>query len=80
MVSGIVVFTTCVPEVPAIVSVLVPTCVVLPAISVSWVAPVAGFGEMEAVTPLGKPVTARFTLPVKPYSGVTQMDWEPVAP
>lgn len=28
-------------------------------------------GEKDAVTPLGKPETDRFTLPVKPYCGLT---------
>ena len=30
-----------------------------------------GFVPHEAVTPVGKPVTERLTLPVNPYSGVT---------
>ena len=30
----------------------------------------AGFGEIEALTPFGKPDTERLTNPLKPYSGV----------
>jgi hypothetical protein len=54
-----------------IVSVLLPTVAELLAISVNVLAPVDGFGEKDAVTPLGSPVTARFTLPLKPYRSFT---------
>ena len=41
---------------------------VLAAVSVSKLEPVAvGFGAKDAVTPLGRPDTARLTLPVNPY-------------
>jgi hypothetical protein len=60
------------PDVPVIVRVYCPTAAVLLAVSVSELFPVVGFGvKADAVTPLGTPDTARFTLPVKPYSGVT---------
>lgn len=32
--------------------------------------PFVGFGEIEAVTPFGKPEIARLTNPLKPYSCV----------
>ena len=59
------------PEVPVIVTVLVPMLAELAAVSVSVELPVAGFGENEAVTPVGKPVTDRLTFPVKPYCEIT---------
>ena len=55
------------PDVPVIVSVLLPPLAVLLAVSVSVLAPVVDVGEKEAVTPLGKPDTERFTLPLNPY-------------
>lgn len=57
------------PEVPVTVSVEVPVAAVLLAVSVSVLLPLVGFGEKDAVTPAGSPVTARFTLPVKPSTG-----------
>ena|ERR1700733_12782181 len=55
------------PEVPVMVSVAVPGVAVLLPVSVSVLVPVVGFGVKEADTPLGRPVTARLTLPVNPY-------------
>ena len=40
------------------------------AVNVSVEVEVVGLGENEAVTPLGRPETVRFTLPVNPYSGL----------
>ena len=40
-------------------------------VRVSVLVEVAGFGLNAAVTPLGKPEAAKFTLPVKPFSGAT---------
>ncbi len=63
------------PEVPVMVSVKVPSAAVLLAVKVRMLVPIelllveVGFGENDAVTPLGRPVTARFTLPLNPYSG-----------
>jgi hypothetical protein len=60
------------PEVPVMVRVYCPRLAVLLAVSVNVLKPVVGFGAKDAVTPLGRPdVTARFTLPVNPYWGVT---------
>jgi hypothetical protein len=59
------------PEVPVIVAVYLPTLAELAAVSVSVLLPVVGFGENDEVTPLGSPETARLTLPVNPYCGLT---------
>lgn len=54
-----------------IVRVLVIAVAEVLAVRVSVLVPVVDVGENEAVTPLGNPAIARFTLPVKPYSGIT---------
>lgn len=61
------------PEVPVIVSVFVPRLAALLDVSTNRELPAVGFGEKDAVTPLGNPETARLTLPVNPYSGFTLM-------
>jgi hypothetical protein len=60
MPSGKDVLTESLPDVPVMVIVLSPTGTVLAAESVSSVWPLAGFGEMDAVTPCGRPDTASF--------------------
>ena len=59
------------PEVPVIVIVEFPGSaepLTAKVIVLSGVLlPVAGFGEKDAVTPLGRPDAARVTLPVNPY-------------
>ena len=55
------------PEVPVTVTVYCPIVAVLLAVSVTVLLPVVGFGVKDAVTPLGRPETARFTLPANPY-------------
>ena len=67
-----VVVAVSVPEVPVMVSVYGPTATELDAASVSVLLPVVGLGEKDAVTPVGRPETERFTLPVKPYCGLTE--------
>ena len=62
-----------VPEVPVTVTVFVPRLAVLLAVKVNVAFPVVGLGEKDAETPLGRPETARLTLPVNPYSGFTPM-------
>lgn len=59
------------PEVPVTVTVRCPMLAELLAVSVSVLLPVVGFGAMDAVTPLGRPDTERFTLPMNPYWGLT---------
>jgi len=54
------------PDVPVMVTILVPMGAVPVAESVKEEFPVAGFGEMLAVTPLGRPDTDRLTGPRKP--------------
>jgi hypothetical protein len=62
----------CLPEVPVMVSVYWPTGAVLLVVRVSVLPEVLGFGVNAAVTPLGRPATERFTLPVNPYCGFTE--------
>jgi hypothetical protein len=59
------------PDVPVIVTALVPVAAVLPAAKFRMVSLVAGLGENVAVTPLGKPEIAKVTLPLNPYCGLT---------
>ena len=58
------------PDVPVIVTVLVPVAAALPAANVRELVVVAEAGVKVAVTPLGKPDAVRATLPVKPFLGV----------
>jgi hypothetical protein len=60
------------PEVPVIVTVVVPGVAELPAVNVKTLVPVVGFGFQRAVTPLGKPDTERVTLPANPYCEFTR--------
>jgi hypothetical protein len=67
MVSEVVVVTEVPPEVPVMVIVFVPTGAVAFAVKVTVEEPfVAGLGENEAVTPLGRPDTDRLTAPMNP--------------
>jgi hypothetical protein len=66
IVRGTVVLALTDPEVPVMVTLVCPSVAVLLAVSVMTLEPVVGFGTNVALTPLGKPVTARFTLPVNP--------------
>jgi hypothetical protein len=52
------------------VSMYCPRLAVLLAVSVSTLFPVVGFGLKDAVTPLGRPETARVALPLNPYCGL----------
>jgi hypothetical protein len=54
------------PDVPVIVTVDVPGAAELPAVTVNWLFPVEGFGEILALTPLGNPETLRLTGFVNP--------------
>ena len=55
------------PDVPVTVTVDCPMVAALLAVNVSVLLPVVGFGVKDAVTPLGRPDTARVTLPANPY-------------
>jgi hypothetical protein len=62
------------PEVPVMVTVELPAAAVLLAVSIKVAL------ANEAVTPLGIPEADSAGLPVKPFSGVTVMVLEPLAP
>src|ERR1700733_15685680 len=66
-----VVVTITSPEVPVIVSVVLPGAAEPLAVNVNKLVPVVGFGFQRAVTPLGNPETEKVTWPVKPYCGFT---------
>src|SRR5215470_3209725 len=69
-----------VPEVPVTVSVKVPVAAALPAVTVSVLAEVALVGLKFAVTPEGRPEIDRFTVPLKPLTGLTLMVLVPMLP
>jgi hypothetical protein len=75
------------PDVAVIVIRLVPFAAALPAVSVNvsytlelYRVTEAGFGDMEAVTPLGKPETERLMLPLKPFWPERSREMELVVP
>lgn len=74
------------PDVPVMVTTVVPSATELPADSVRIAssygvfAVLVGFGEIVAVTPLGRPETARVTGPLKPLEEASAMGLEVVAP
>jgi hypothetical protein len=72
-VSAIVVVAVRLPDVPVMVTVAVPWEAPAPAVRVSVLVAAVGFGTKAAVTPVGKPVAARVTLPVNPPASVTVM-------
>jgi hypothetical protein len=57
-----------------------PRLAELLAVNVSVLPPVVGFGEKEAVTPLGRPEAERLTVPANPFWGFTLMEVVPEAP
>jgi hypothetical protein len=68
------------PDVPVIVTVEVPVAAVALAVSVNVLVEVVGFGLNPAVTPLGIPVAASITLPLKPFAGTTVIVLVPLLP
>jgi hypothetical protein len=68
------------PDVPVIVTVTVPAAAVLLAVSVNVLVLVVLLGLKDAVTPPGRPVAVKLTLPLKPFCGVTVMVLVPLAP
>jgi hypothetical protein len=58
------------PEVPVIVTVVVPVVAVASAENVSVEVLLAGFALNAAVTPLGNPDAESVTLPSNPFAGV----------
>src|SRR5260370_4400115 len=68
------------PEVPVMVTAAVPMVAVLPAVSVKVLVPVVLAGLKEAVTPFGRPGADKLTVPANPFSGVSVIVLEPLAP
>ena len=68
------------PDMPVTVTVAVPVAAVLLAVSVNLLVLAVLVGLNDAVTPLGRPVANKLTLPVKPFCGVTVMVLAPLAP
>jgi hypothetical protein len=68
------------PDTPVIVTVAAPVAAVAPAVKVKVVEVVEGFGLNAAVTPVGKPVAEKVTLPVKPFIAATVIVLVPPVP
>ena len=68
------------PEVPVMITVTVPAVAVLLAESVSVLLVEVLGGAKEAVTPLGRPVADKLTLPEKPPWGAKEIVLEPLVP
>jgi len=69
-----------VPDVPVIVTDVVPVVAVALAVKVTTLVPVVGFVPKLAVTPLGRAEVESDTLPVKPPLGVTVIVELPLLP
>jgi hypothetical protein len=68
------------PDVAVMVIVDVPIAAVLLAVSVNVLVLVVLLGLKAAVTPLGRPVTDKLTLPLKPFCGVMVIVLVPPVP
>jgi hypothetical protein len=68
------------PDMPVTVTVAAPIAAVLVAVSVNVLVFAVLLGLNDAVTPLGRPVADKLTLPMKPFCGVTVMVLAPLAP
>jgi len=68
------------PDEPVTVTVAVPVVALPLADRVKRLLVVAVFVLKTAVTPLGRPDTVKFTLPLNPFSGLIVMAVEPAAP
>jgi len=68
------------PEVPVMVTVLVPVEAVELAVNVTELLDVVGFVPKLALTPAGNPEADKLTLPVKPLEGVTVIVLLPLLP
>jgi len=68
------------PDVPVTVTFTVPAGAAVPAVNVNVLVLVVLFGLKEAVTPLGRPVADKLTLPLKPFCGTTEMVLVPLVP
>ena len=67
------------PELPVMVRLYVPGIAEL-SVAVSTLVPVVGFGLNDAVIPLGTPVAASVTLPLKPEAPLTVIEVAAGAP
>jgi hypothetical protein len=79
-VSAMVVLAERLPLVPVMVTVDEPAVAELLAFSVNTLVPVVGLVPKDAVTPLGRPLAARVTLPLNPFAGFTVTVLVPEAP
>ncbi len=79
-VRAIVVGAVRLPDVPVMVTVELPTVAVLLAVKVITLVEVAGLVLRVAVTPLGRPLAAKVTLPLNGLTSVTAIVSVPVAP
>jgi hypothetical protein len=79
-VRAIVVVWLRVPLVPVTVTLAAPVVAVLEAVKVTVLVPVVDVGLKLAVTPEGRPLALRATLPVNPPEGFTVTVLVPVAP
>ena len=68
------------PDTPEMVMVEVPAAAPAPTVRVNVLVELVGFGLKPAVTPVGRPVALRVTLPLKPPAGTTVMVLVPVLP
>ena len=68
------------PEVPEMATVTVPVVAVPVADRVKRLVFVAGFVPKTALTPLGKPVALKTTLPLNPFCGLIVIVVEPAEP
>ena len=68
------------PEIPVTVTVAEPTVAAVEAVSVRMLLPVVLAGLKDAVTPAGRPLTARLTAPLKPLRPITLMVLAPLLP
>jgi hypothetical protein len=71
------------PEVPVMATLTVPVVAVLPTVNVKvleFVGLVMLTGLNEGVTPVGNPEAEKLTLPLKPFTEVTETVLEPLAP
>lgn len=79
-VKWIVAFSARPPDVPVTVTVAAPIAAELLAVSVTTLVVVSGFTLNDAVTPAGKAVAVKLTLPVNPFVGFTVIVLVPLPP
>ena len=68
------------PEVPVMVTLVVPVDAVLLAVNVNVLVFAVLVGLNDAVTPFGSPETDKLTLPLKPFCGTTVIVLAPLPP